>query len=110
MSGHTLKVFFAPAITNTPATFTSDWQSIDQETGFAIQADYGIITGTIAVHGRVASMEPVTITEIAFDALAGVAGSQLINVADSYFQEFRVVYTHASGTETLRVGAHAKGA
>ncbi len=119
MSGHSLNVFFKPVGTglttlpNTPGVYTSDWQSIEHDTGYAFQVDYdAAISGTLSVECRVAGMSPVANTEInaQLTAIAASAGSQLINVSDAYYDQFRIVYTHVSGAGVLSAGAYAKGA
>jgi len=93
------------------ATFTTLAWDAAEFTGFSIHAVYGAITGTLILQ---ANNDPafwpndwVTSAAASFAAIAG-AGRQFLEVTGAHARHYRLVYTHSSGTGSLRVVFYSK--
>jgi len=82
--------------------------------GASIHAVYGAVAAVLTLE---ANDDPVgfpddwvTVSEVTFESIAGVAGKQLIEISNMRSRWYRIREVYSSGTGAMRVVVHAKSA
>lgn len=92
------------------ATIDGAWLNIPDKSVLCIQTEWtGTLTGTFSLEGRAnEALSGQAITEVALTAPAGVAGGQLYHIGNAAAKQYRVRFTKAGGSGTLKVAMFAK--
>lgn len=100
------------------ASNTSGWMDMAGMAGFTLHLDYGAITGTPSLEASndpttndplTGVLPPVPISSVTFASIAGVAGTQMINVSAARARWYRFNLNSVTGTGKLVLHVHAKG-
>lgn len=85
--------------------------AVQNESGLSVQTEWtGTVNGAFRLQSRNdESLSWRDVTQVVFTAAAGSAGGEVIEVGNARSRFYRIVYTHASGTGTVKVAVHAKG-
>ncbi len=80
--------------------------------GASIHAVWGAVTGTLTLE---ANDDPVGFSDdwvpvsvVAFEALAGSPGKQMVEISNMRSSHYRLAYVHTGGTGSLRVVVRGK--
>lgn len=91
------------------ATKVSDVFELYEDDGMSVQFDYGVVTGTLVLKGSNDGVTFYAVPDVSFNAPAGVAGGQLLELGNLLSRLYRFDWTNGGGTGAVKVSVHVKG-
>lgn len=90
------------------ATVTSDSIRARSLLGMSVQIDHGNVTGTLVLWSSNDDVTYYAVQGVSFAAISG-SGGEMVEIGNLRSLYYRFVYTHSSGTGTLKVTPFVKG-
>lgn len=95
-------------IDQTAATVTSGAIRMRSLLGMSVQIDHGNVIGTLVLWASNDGDTYYASQDVTFAAISG-SGGEIVELGNLRSQYYRFVYTHSSGTGTIKVTPYLKG-